>query len=162
MQHATKNDNDPMAGTTSLNIKHHEGGDMIHLPVQRLAVTEEAISWTIIWKGAAHTTLAAPASTGRPHMGQGASLAMEDALVLAKCLRDILDSAGAFTHYEQLRKDRVEPMVRAAWRIGNQNAPTNALTRGIRDAVLPFFLTLRIKQAQQAYAYRVDWSAPAA
>ncbi len=53
-------------------------------------------------------------------------------------------------------------MVRTARRMGNQKAPTNVLTRGIRDVVLPFFLSVGVKQARQAYAYRMDWSAPAA
>src|SRR5579859_7450364 len=43
-----------------------------------------------------------------PNAGQGASLAMEDAIVLAKCLRDIPDHALAFATYERLRRERVE------------------------------------------------------
>ena len=43
-----------------------------------------------------------------PQAGQGASLAIEDAMVLAKCLRDREDHALAFATYERLRRARVE------------------------------------------------------
>jgi len=39
-----------------------------------------------------------------PGAGQGASLAVEDAIVLAKCLRDGEDHALAFATYERLRR----------------------------------------------------------
>jgi FAD-dependent urate hydroxylase len=43
--------------------------------------------------------------------GQGAGLALEDAVVLAKCVRDIPDLARALDAYEALRRPRVERMV---------------------------------------------------
>jgi 2-polyprenyl-6-methoxyphenol hydroxylase-like FAD-dependent oxidoreductase len=39
-----------------------------------------------------------------PGAGQGASLAIEDAIVLAKCLRDGEDHALAFATHERLRR----------------------------------------------------------
>jgi 2-polyprenyl-6-methoxyphenol hydroxylase-like FAD-dependent oxidoreductase len=98
---------------------------------------------------AAHATL--------PSAGQGASMAMEDAVVLAKCLRDVPDTEEAFAAFESLRKERVEWLVEGARRTGNRKAPTNALTRGIRDLVLPFFLKMGVKNAEKAYSYKVDW-----
>ena len=59
--------------------------------------------------------------------------------------------------FETLRKDRVEELVKAARRNGSRKSPTNALTRGIRDLVLPFFLKIGVKNSQRAYSYRVDW-----
>ncbi|MDQ3327347.1 MAG: FAD-dependent monooxygenase [Chloroflexota bacterium] len=103
---------------------------------------------------AAHATL--------PSAGQGASMVLEDAVVLAKCLRDIPDSESAFNTFEQLRKDRVEELVRAARKIGNRKGPTNALTRQIRDTLLPFFLRMSGKNARRAHAYRVEWEDGAA
>jgi 2-polyprenyl-6-methoxyphenol hydroxylase-like FAD-dependent oxidoreductase len=97
-----------------------------------------------------------------PHVGQGASLAMEDALVLAKCLRDIPDAAAAFARFERLRKARVEAIVRAARRTGNQKAPANGFARWVRGLVLPFFLRMGVKQAGRIYSYRVDWNEKAA
>ena len=43
-----------------------------------------------------------------PHVGQGVSLALEDAFVLAKCLRDIPQASRAFSAFERLRRSRVE------------------------------------------------------
>jgi salicylate hydroxylase len=44
-----------------------------------------------------------------PHMGQGAGMAIEDALVLARALADSRgDSSGAFQRYEAKRKARVD------------------------------------------------------
>jgi FAD-dependent urate hydroxylase len=43
-----------------------------------------------------------------PTSGQGASLAIEDAVVVAKCLRDLPDAQQAFARFEALRRPRVE------------------------------------------------------
>ena len=48
-----------------------------------------------------------------PHVGQGSSLALEDAFVLAKCLRDIPDASRAFSTFERVRRSRVEPISEA-------------------------------------------------
>src|SRR5699024_9691501 len=93
-----------------------------------------------------------------PSAGQGASLALEDAIVLAKCLRDIPNAESAFSTFEQLRKDRVEQIARDARRNSDQKGPTNAITRKFRDWVLPFFLKRGVKSARQIYDYTVDWN----
>ncbi|MDQ3638422.1 MAG: FAD-dependent monooxygenase [Actinomycetota bacterium] len=92
-----------------------------------------------------------------PHAGQGASMAMEDAVVLAKCLRDVPDTEEAFAVFEALRKDRVEKLVEEARRTGNHKAPSNALTRRIRNLVLPFFLKRGVENTRRVHSYRVDW-----
>jgi len=57
--------------------------------------------------------------------GQGASLAMESAIQLARCVRDLPDVASPFTTYERLRRPRVEKI-----------AAPGALIRGrVRDFV---------------------------
>jgi 2-polyprenyl-6-methoxyphenol hydroxylase-like FAD-dependent oxidoreductase len=92
-----------------------------------------------------------------PHAGQGASTALEDAIVLARCLRDLPDAEKAFAAFERLRKGRVERIVAGARRTGNQKVPSNALTRGLRDLVLPFFLKTGARDAERIYSYKVDW-----
>ncbi len=84
-------------------------------------------------------------------------MAMEDAVVLAKCLRDVPDTEEAFVVFEALRKDRVEKLVEEARRTGNHKAPSNALTRGIRDLVLPFFLKRGVENTRRVHSYRVAW-----
>ncbi|MFE9245958.1 FAD-dependent monooxygenase [Nocardiopsis sp. NPDC006938] len=54
--------------------------------------------------------------------GQGASLAAEDALVLAACLRDLPSHEEAFAAYERLRRDRVERVAKEGRRRGNRKA----------------------------------------
>src|ERR1700751_2891861 len=44
--------------------------------------------------------------------GQGASLAIESAIQLARCLRDLPDPDSAFAAYEGLRRERVEKITR--------------------------------------------------
>ena len=53
-----------------------------------------------------------------PSSGQGASLAIEDAIVLAKCLRDCDGIRQAFATYERLRRTRVERVVAYSARVG--------------------------------------------
>jgi 2-polyprenyl-6-methoxyphenol hydroxylase-like FAD-dependent oxidoreductase len=84
-------------------------------------------------------------------------MAMEDAVVLARCLRDLDGVEEAFTAFERLRKDRVEHVVEAARKTSGRKAPTNALTRAIRDLVLPFFIRMGVESARKAYSYRVEW-----
>ncbi|WP_226007979.1 FAD-dependent oxidoreductase [Natrinema salinisoli] len=93
-----------------------------------------------------------------PHVGQGASLAMEDAIVLAKCLRDVEGVPDAFETFESLRRDRVEGIVEMSRETGNQKAPSNLVTRKVRDLVLPFFLKRGVESFEEIYSYRVDWN----
>ncbi|MEV6875073.1 FAD-dependent monooxygenase [Amycolatopsis sp. NPDC051128] len=54
------------------------------------------------------------AHAASPAAGQGASMALEDSVVLAQCLRDLPDPASAFAAYERLRRQRVEKLVAAS------------------------------------------------
>ncbi|WP_207592882.1 FAD-dependent monooxygenase [Halomontanus rarus] len=95
-----------------------------------------------------------------PHVGQGASLAMEDAIVLAKCLRDTEEVQDAFETFESVRRDRVEEIVEISRETGNQKSPSNIVTRKVRDLVLPFFLKRGVENFEEIYSYRVDWNEP--
>ena len=97
-----------------------------------------------------------------PTSGQGASLSIEDAVVLAKCLRDLPDSDQAFAAFESLRRSRVERIIKAAARINNSKAAGPA-ARVVRDALLPLILrmTADSKQFRQVYDYHIGWDAPA-
>jgi 2-polyprenyl-6-methoxyphenol hydroxylase-like FAD-dependent oxidoreductase len=54
--------------------------------------------------------------------GQGASLSIEDAVTLARCLRDLPGREQAFARFETLRRLRVEQIVQAATRINSSQA----------------------------------------
>ncbi|MFC5409478.1 FAD-dependent oxidoreductase [Larkinella bovis] len=92
-----------------------------------------------------------------PHSGQGASLALEDAAVLAQCLRDSLKTETAFARFERLRKERVEKIVQQARRTGNGKMVTNPVAVWFRDLMLPFFIRMGAKAAEPVLAYQVNW-----
>lgn len=90
-----------------------------------------------------------------PNAGQGASLAMEDAIVLAQCLRDETDPARAFDRFERARRQRVETIVRQSRQIGNTKAVSNSVAEWFRDRLLPIFLRFGAKAQSQQYAHRI-------
>ncbi len=97
-----------------------------------------------------------------PTSGQGASLSIEDALVLAKSLRDQPDPQAAFARFEAARRPRVERIIKWAARINNSKA-AGPVGRVLRDAMLPMILTMTAdsKALRQTYGYHIDWDAPA-
>jgi 2-polyprenyl-6-methoxyphenol hydroxylase-like FAD-dependent oxidoreductase len=98
-----------------------------------------------------------------PSSGQGASLAMEDALVLAKCLRDVRAIPDAFVAYEALRRDRVERIVAQGARSSSSKIP-GRLGRLARDLLLRLVFRFVVTEQSLAwmYDYRIDWSAAVA
>lgn len=92
-----------------------------------------------------------------PAAGQGSSLAMEDAVVLARCLRD-LPPDDALRVYEGLRRARAERVVASAYRTSAAKSPP-AVGRLVRDAVMPLVLRARDPQAWMR-EHTVDWDTP--
>ncbi|HEU4492950.1 MAG TPA: FAD-dependent monooxygenase [Rubrobacteraceae bacterium] len=94
-----------------------------------------------------------------PNSGQGASLAVEDAIVLARSLRDLRDTERAFAAYERSRRERVEKVVAYSRRIGQSKAVSNPVARWIRDQIMPFALKHFANTGSHAwlYTYHVDW-----
>jgi FAD-dependent urate hydroxylase len=106
----------------------------------------------VIVGDAAHAT--SPAS------GQGASMAIEDAVVLAKCLRDLPDIQQAFAAYEQLRRQRVERVVAQGARSSSDKA-AGPIARVLRDLMLPVVLKRVASSGERSlawmYSYHIDW-----
>jgi 2-polyprenyl-6-methoxyphenol hydroxylase-like FAD-dependent oxidoreductase len=95
-----------------------------------------------------------------PASGQGASMAIEDAVELGRCLRDLPEPDAAFAAYERLRRDRVERVVAQGARSSNSKA-AGPLARVLRDAFLPIFLRRTGQQAATwLHEYAIDWDAP--
>lgn len=92
-----------------------------------------------------------------PSSGQGASLAVEDAVVLAKCLRDVSDPSAAFATFAALRRERVERIVAHGKRSGDGKAQ-GRVGAAIRDLVLP--MVMRRMDLSWMHDYRIDWAAP--
>ncbi|MFI5960041.1 FAD-dependent oxidoreductase [Cryptosporangium sp. NPDC051539] len=95
-----------------------------------------------------------------PSSGQGASMAIEDGVVLAKCLRD-LPIERALETYTSIRRPRVEKVVAAGARTSNLKA-AGPVGRVIRDAMMPLFLKLASRSMNNdwMYRYHVDWDEP--
>ncbi|HET6734371.1 FAD-dependent oxidoreductase [Mycobacterium sp.] len=92
--------------------------------------------------------------------GQGASLAMESAIQLARCVRDLPDVTSAFDTYERMRRPRVEKIAARGARIGRAKAPGPIAQRMMR-VLLPVMLkTMNIdKTAAAEQRYTIDWAA---
>lgn len=92
-----------------------------------------------------------------PHIGQGASLALEDTLVLAQCIRDFADLPTAFARFQSLRQARVETIIRQARKVGDSKTVPNRFQQFFRDLLLPLFVRLEARKMDWVYGYRVDW-----
>lgn len=93
--------------------------------------------------------------------GQGASLAMESGIQLARCLRDLADVPSAFTSYERLRRTRVEKVAARGARISRAKAPGPIAQRMMR-LMLPVMLSgMNIEKTMAAeQRYAIDFNAP--
>jgi FAD-dependent urate hydroxylase len=93
-----------------------------------------------------------------PSSGQGASLSVEDAVLLARCLRDDPQPVQAFEAFTALRRRRVERIIKQAARVNNSKAATG-MSRVARDAVLPHILKFVAtrKQTRDLYDYHIEW-----
>ncbi|MFG3254968.1 FAD-dependent monooxygenase [Streptomyces sp. NPDC048172] len=75
------------------------------------------IARTPHWSRGPLVVLGDAAHTAAPNAAQGASMAIEDGVVLARCLRDLPDTGEAFAAYERLRRERVETVVEESARM---------------------------------------------
>ncbi|HEY8958539.1 FAD-dependent monooxygenase, partial [Chitinophaga sp.] len=91
-----------------------------------------------------------------PHTGQGASLALEDSAVLAKCLAKYAEPEKAFSVFQALRQKRVEKVVAQARKIGKSKSKANPVATFFRDIFLKHFINLEKKKMDWVYAYRAD------
>jgi FAD-dependent urate hydroxylase len=96
-----------------------------------------------------------------PSSGQGASMAIEDALVLVRCLRDHDEPSVAFQAYQQLRRERIQKVLKFARQINNSKA-AGPLGRKFRDALLPMILRLAPKAMENGWLhnYHIDFDRP--
>jgi 2-polyprenyl-6-methoxyphenol hydroxylase-like FAD-dependent oxidoreductase len=100
-----------------------------------------------------------------PSSGQGASMALEDAVILAKCLRDSPDPGTAFGTFATLRRDRVEKIVKHGARSASDKA-AGPVARVIRDAILPVMFKRAAKDGGRSMTWlqghHIDFDEPVA
>ena len=96
-----------------------------------------------------------------PSSGQGASMALEDAVVLAKALRDSDSVEAGFAAYEAARRDRVERIVAQGARSSSTKTP-GPIGRFVRDTFLRLAFRYFMTPQSMAWIYdhRIDWRRP--
>jgi 2-polyprenyl-6-methoxyphenol hydroxylase-like FAD-dependent oxidoreductase len=100
---------------------------------------------TLLIGDAAHAT--------SPHAGQGASLALEDAMRLGKLMLEGRELSETFQAFEQERRPRVEKIVAIARRNGNSKREFSATGALVRDHLLMLMLPLGSKGMEFMYSY---------
>lgn len=98
-----------------------------------------------------------------PSAGQGASMAIEDAVILAKCLRDIPELPRALARYEALRRDRVERIVAQGQR--NSGGKTaGPVGRFFRDLFMPIAMRWMFRNGRDPFrwiwSHHIEWDQP--
>ena len=89
-----------------------------------------------------------------PSSGQGSSLALEDAAVLARELRDQPSHAEAFAAYQAVRQPRAAAVARYARAIDSQKrVTTSRVGVAIRDAMMPVFLRRAANDTRNDWLY---------
>lgn len=88
-----------------------------------------------------------------PSSGQGASMALEDAVALASALGGASDPTVAFAAYEARRRPRVERIVRDGARASSTKTPTG-VGLAVRDAMLR--LVFRHVVTERSQAWKLD------
>jgi 2-polyprenyl-6-methoxyphenol hydroxylase-like FAD-dependent oxidoreductase len=91
--------------------------------------------------------------------GQGASLAIESAVELARCLRDVDDVASAFAEYEKRRRPRVEAISEQAAKTnsGKTNGAGATFVFGLLMPILRRTILVPEKMFGPVHRFRINW-----
>jgi 2-polyprenyl-6-methoxyphenol hydroxylase-like FAD-dependent oxidoreductase len=94
-----------------------------------------------------------------PHAGQGASLALEDAMVLGKLLRNPeAVHEQVFGQFMRDRRSRVERVIAEARRRGDEKRTLTPTAAWIRDRVISALAhVLGARMNQWMYSYKIEW-----
>jgi FAD-dependent urate hydroxylase len=113
---------------------------------------------TSTWRRGRVTLIGDAAHATSPNEGQGASMALEDAIVLAQCLRDIDDVPSALGTFENLRRSRTERVVAYSRRLGGSKT-AGPVARRLRDLLMPFALKRFASPERMLWLYdhHIDW-----
>ncbi len=95
--------------------------------------------------------------------GQGASLAVESAIQLARCLRDLPDASSAFAAYEALRRARVEKITKRGAKLNHAKTP-GPVARKMMQLIMPIMFKAMNPEKTLGWEqrYTIDWEVPVA
>lgn len=91
-----------------------------------------------------------------PNMGQGASLALEDAYCLAQILSEEIDPISAGQKFNNIRRGRVNQMMRIANAMNTISQPKTRFGRWVRDRVVQM-IPDGLNQKKMADLYKVPF-----
>jgi 2-polyprenyl-6-methoxyphenol hydroxylase-like FAD-dependent oxidoreductase len=96
-----------------------------------------------------------------PSSGQGAAMAAEDGVILAKALRDVRGVEPALAAYENARRARVEKIVAAGARSSSAKIP-GGIGRAFRDVAMRAIFRWVVTDRSMAWQFdhRVEWDRP--
>ncbi|TDB92785.1 FAD-dependent monooxygenase [Actinomadura sp. 7K534] len=95
--------------------------------------------------------------------GQGASQAIESAVQLARCLRDLPDPRSAFAAYERLRRTRVEKVIDRGNKTNNSKT-MGPVAKKMMKLMMPLMMKTFLnpeKTLGPEQRYTIEWDAPA-
>lgn len=93
------------------------------------------------WGRGRVTLLGDAAHPMTPNLGQGACQALEDAVVLGRCLERGMDAVAALRRYECLRRARTDRIVRQSRLLGTVAQGSNPLLAGFRNTLFKHVLS---------------------
>jgi 2-polyprenyl-6-methoxyphenol hydroxylase-like FAD-dependent oxidoreductase len=91
-----------------------------------------------------------------PHVGQGASLALEDTAILAKLLDQESSVEQAFEKFQEARQERVKKIIKTARKIGDNKSKPNPIATWFRDKLIGVFIKGEMKKLDWVYGFRGD------
>jgi 2-polyprenyl-6-methoxyphenol hydroxylase-like FAD-dependent oxidoreductase len=90
-----------------------------------------------------------------PTLGQGACMALEDALVISKCLQEQPNPTLAFQQYELQRFARTKYIVEQSLQSGKMGELENRFAVGLRSTLMKLMRTVISNSFKSIHAYRV-------
>jgi 2-polyprenyl-6-methoxyphenol hydroxylase-like FAD-dependent oxidoreductase len=123
-----------------LNVPIHDVPDLPHWSVNR----------TVLIGDAAHAVA--------PHSGQGASMALEDAMFLAKLLRESNGTSfeKVFAIFEQQRRPRTDKVIALGRRYARQKENMSALAYWVQQQMTRVFVPLESKKQEWLLGYKIE------
>jgi len=119
-------------------------GDIIDLP----PLEKFAFEKILLVGDSAHATT--------PNMGQGACQAIEDAIIVSKCLTSDLSIEASFKKFEILRMKRTRKIVKTSWILGKIAQLSNPGLCQIRDIILRS-IPNKVNDKQLEFLYNVNF-----
>jgi 2-polyprenyl-6-methoxyphenol hydroxylase-like FAD-dependent oxidoreductase len=126
--------------------------DILNIPIHDVpSLPRWSAGRTILIGDAAHAVA--------PHSGQGASMALEDAMFLGKLLRESNGKSleQVFSNFEQQRRPRTDKVIALGRRNGQRKERMPAFAYWIQQQMIRIFVPLtRAKKQDWLLAYRVE------